>query len=442
MSTGALFLVAAIIAAGYFLVAGSVGSHPYRDDGRTAPQETHRKKAETAEETRFGKKDLQHLIGNRRWSRLEAPRFEIHHDNRRLTVHTTVDPDLQNYLTSILDLRHSRYIAIVAMDPQTGRIKALVGFNSEDSTSNPCLRSTYPAASIFKIITAAAAVEKAGLNSNSTLTFNGRKHTLYKSQIREKINKYTNQTTLRDSFAQSINPVFGKLGALRLGRQILESYAEAFGFNRQIAFEIPLPPSHLEIDDEPYHWAEIASGFNQKTTISPVHGALIASAVINNGRLYEPSIVEHILDGSGQECYRNQPQMIDRAIDPATTRVMRELMETTVRSGTARKQFRRIKRDKVLSGLVFGGKTGSINTRDNTARYDWFVGYAAQKEGAHQLAIGVMVAHQDYIGRRATTYARMAFKRYFANLQQPETPAAAATKKQMIGEKQPVIGKF
>jgi hypothetical protein len=36
-----------------------------------------------------------------------------------------------------------------------------------------------------------------------------------------------------------------------------------------------------------------------------------------------------------------------------------------------------------------------------------------------------MVAHEDYIGRRATTYARMAFKRYFAHLQQPETFATA-----------------
>ena len=70
-------------------------------------------------------------------------------------------------------------------------------------------------------------------------------------------------------------------------------------------------------------------------------------------------------------------------------------------------------------------KTGSINNRNNTARYDWFVGYAAQKAGDQQLAVCVMVAHEDYIGTRATAYARLAFKRYFANLPQPKILAAS-----------------
>jgi cell division protein FtsI/penicillin-binding protein 2 len=418
-------VIAATIIGGYFLIAGSVGSHPYRNDEPPPLKNTGNKAEEAVEENRFGKQELQHLIDSWRISRLDEPQFEIRHNDQRMTVHTTINQDLQNYLTSKLDLRHSRYIAIVAMDPQTGRIQALVGFNKIDSASNPCFDSGHPAASIFKIITAAAAVEKGGLNSSSTLTFNGRKHTLYKSQLKENTNKYTNRISLKDSFAQSVNPVFGKLGALRLGKQVLNTYAQAFGFNRSIAFEIPLKPSRIEIDDKPYHWAEVASGFNQETTISPIHGALIAAAVVNNGRLYEPAIVERIVDDSGRERYLNQPQMIDRAIEPATTRIMRELMESTVRSGTARKQFRRIKRDKVLSKLTFGGKTGSINNRNNTARYDWFVGYAAQKSGDQQLAVCVMVAHEEYIGTRATAYARLAFKRYFANLPQSKILAAS-----------------
>lgn len=420
-----LCLIAATVIGGYFLITGTVGSHPYLGNERPPVEKKDQKAARAKEKSRFAKNQLKHLIDNWRLARLSEPQFEIRHDNQLLTVQTTINQDLQNYLTSKLDLRHSRYIAIVAIDPQTGKLEAMVGFNKIDSASNPCFESTHPAASIFKIITAAAAVEKGGLDSGSTLTFNGRKHTLYKSQLKEKINKYTHRISLRDSFAQSVNPVFGKLGALRLGKQVLNTYAEAFGFNRSIAFEIPLQPSRIEIDDEPYHWAEIASGFNQNTTISPIHGALIASAVINNGRLYEPAIIERIVDKNGQEKYLNQPRMIDRVIDPATTRIMRDLMETTIRSGTARKQFRRIKRDKVLSGLIFGGKTGSINNRTNTARYDWFVGYAAQKQGDHQLAVGVMVAHEDYIGTRATTYARLAFKRYFANLPRSKILAAA-----------------
>ena len=421
----ALCLLVVLIIGGYFLIAGSVGSHPYLDNNSHPQQKADKEVSPRKASVQFGKKELRHMIDGWRLSRLDEPRFDIRHDDQRLTVQTTINQQLQNYLASKLDQRHSRYIGIVAIDPQSGRILALVGYNKLDSANNPCLDSSHPAASIFKIITAAAAVEKGGLDSDSTLTFNGRKHTLYKSQLKEKINKYTNRISLRDSFAQSVNPVFGKLGALTLGKQTLDTYAQAFGFNRNIVFELPLVPSSFEIEDEPYQWAEVASGFNQDTTISPLHGALIAAAVVNEGQMYEPAIVDRIIDENGQERYQNQPQLIDQAVSPTTSLIMRDLMETTVRSGTARKQFRRTARDKVLSGLTFGGKTGSINNRGNTARYDWFVGYAAQKEGDHQLAICVMVAHEEYIGTRASAYARLAFKKYFGSLPQAEVLAAA-----------------
>ena len=412
----ALCVLTAFVAGGYFLIAGSVGSHPYSDQEQGQAQKAGQNATPPRKIRSFDKSDLQQMVDHRSLPRLDTPWFDIYYDSRRLTIKTTIETGLQAYLESKLDRRHSRYIGIVAMDPQTGRILALVGFNKIDPSSNPCLDSRHPAASIFKIITASAAVEEGGLDSDSTLTFNGRKHTLYKSQLKDRNNKYTRRISLKDSFAQSVNPVFGKLGALRLGKQTLISYAEAFGFNRKIDFEIPLMPSRIEIEDKPYHWAEVASGFNRQTTISPVHGALIAAAIVNQGRLYEPSIIECVTDENGRERYHSRPRMIHQAIDPATTAIIKELMETTVRSGTARRQFRRAGRDKVLSELTFGGKTGSINDRTNTARYDWFVGYAAQKDGNRQLAVGVMVAHEEYIGTRATEYARMAFRKYFEDL--------------------------
>ena len=84
---------------------------------------------------------------------------------------------------------------------------------------------------------------------------------------------------MKNAFAKSVNPVFGKLGALYLGKDGLESYARAFGFNHPINFEISLSPSETVITDEPYQWAEIASGFNRQTKMSPVHGALIAATI-------------------------------------------------------------------------------------------------------------------------------------------------------------------
>ena len=67
-----------------------------------------------------------------------------------------------------------------------------------------------------------------------------------------------------------------------------------FGFNQTIDFELEFPPSHLSIKDAPYNWAEIASGFNNSTTLSPLHGVLLAAAVVNHGELVEPTVIDRI----------------------------------------------------------------------------------------------------------------------------------------------------
>jgi len=292
----------------------------------------------------------------------------------------------------------------------------MIGFDKTSLSENLCVDNRFPAASVFKIVTAAAAIEECGFNSKSTLTYNGEKHTLYKSQLKARKNRYTNRITLRDSFAQSVNPVFGKLGSNYLGKATLEKYASAFGFNREINFEIPIQASVAAISEDPYHWAEIACGFNRETRISPLHGALIASIIVNRGRLIEPTIIDRITDGNGSVLYKTDAVSLSQAISERASRHMGELMAATISSGTSKKAFRGYRNDHILSKLNIGGKTGSINTEDNEARYDWFVGFADEKNGPGELVISVVVAHEKYIGIRASAYAHMAMKHYFRTL--------------------------
>ena len=378
----------------------------------------------------INKKDIQAILEGHQFLNLEKSNFDLLYENRSLTIQTSIDTTLQHYLTKKLDRKHSRHIGIVALDPSDGRILAMAGFDKSDPSNNPCVDSSFPAASIFKIVAAAAAMDKCDLEPDSILQYNGRKHTLYKSQLKTKVTKYTNHISLKDSFAQSVNPIFGKLGTIYLGKEALKTYAEAFGFNRDIDFELSLPVSRFEISDEPYQWAEIASGFNRQTRISPLHGALIAATILNQGKLIEPTIVDRITDEKGQELYHNQPETIDQVIAPATSTAVHELMKATVKSGTARREFRRYSRDKILSKLEIGGKTGSINNQTNEARFDWFVGYAVDKETGSQIAVAVVVAHEKFIGTRASTYARLTireyYKNYFAKAQKPpSTPSPA-----------------
>lgn len=363
---------------------------------------------------RIRREEIPGLLENRMFVNLKSPVFDVAHGKGTYRVQTTLDGDLQRYLLENLNRSYARYIAIVVMAPDTGRILAMVGYDRENPRNNPCLDSHFPAASIFKIVTAAAAVEKGGFTPDSTIAYSGRKYTLYKFQLEQPSKRATRKVSFKDSFAQSINPVFGKLGVHYLKRDVLKSYAEAFGFNRSFPFEAPIPPSEIAIKEVPYHWAEIASGFNRQTTISPLHGALIASAVENGGCLMTPILVDAIADAASHAVYQSAPSPIGRAVSPEASGILRGLMEETVATGTCRKTFRKADRDPVLSRLRIGGKTGSINSRDHSyRRYDWFVGFAGDREGGETIALSAIVVHDKFIGTKAREYARMAIRRHF-----------------------------
>lgn len=336
----------------------------------------------------------------------------------RYQLETTIDPFLQRFLAQEVatatkrERYRSKVIGIVAMEPHSGKLLAMVGYRKDGRSPNPCTDNQFPAASIFKIVTAAAAIEKRHLSASSVVRYNGRKHTLYRSQLKKGANRYTHRVTFKDAFAQSINPVFGKVGVHYLGKETLQQFADAFGYNQPIPFALPLNPLRCNVSDDSYHLAEIASGFNKETELSPLHAALITSVVLNGGQLLAPVLVEKVVDEKGVVQYRSKQKVLRTVISPQTCSALKGMMIKTIESGTGRKIFRGYRSDGVLSKLNIGGKTGSIN---NDPRYDWFVGFGAQKKGSQKVVVAAMVAHEKYIGVRAGRYVRKALEHYFQN---------------------------
>ncbi|MBI9082887.1 MAG: PbpA [Desulfobacterales bacterium] len=364
-------------------------------------------------ETGLDRTKVQGLLSATPWVNLSEPSVERVAEGVTYQIETSLDQGLQQDLMASLNPANARFIAIVALAPATGRILAMVGHNRLEPGQNPCLQSGFPAASIFKIVTAAAAIEQCRFTVDAPTFYTGRKHTLYKSQLKEKKSRWSNQMTFRNAFAESVNPVFGKIGFHCLGKKSLESYGKAFGFNRRFAGELPLLPSRLAVSEKPFQWAEVACGFNRQTTLSPLHGALIAAALINDGLMMAPQLVDRVRNEAGTLLYQGRPGQSGRVAKPETCRDVRRMMQAVVDSGTCRKQFRGYRKDRVLGGLTIGGKTGSINNRSQDARFDWFVGYAQDKAKKTNLAVAVMVAHEKYIGTRAARYARLAMRSFF-----------------------------
>ncbi len=363
-------------------------------------------------------------------AQMVASTFSIESNNTRYQIKTTIDTRLQDAIAAKLRVAHARYLGIVVLNPATGRILAMVSYDRADPSHNICTDNRFPAASIIKIVTTSAAIETCHLGPDSTMTYNGRKYTLYKNQLKDRQNKYTRRVALKDAFAQSINPVFGKLGAHRLGREKLVAYAEAFGFNHQFNLDFTVAPSHFSASDAPYQWAELACGFNKETTLSPLHGAMIAAAVINGGKLVEPVFVDSVTDAAGMTVYRGKVHTVQQAIDARTARTLADFMRNTISKGTARKMFRGYRRDRILSRLDLGGKTGSMN---NNPRYDWFVGFATDRPSGQSVVVSAMVAHENFIGTKSGQYARIAIKSFFRDLfarrSAPVKPGADKLKK-------------
>jgi len=389
-----------------------MGSYPRQRSG-AAPDSRHA--APGRNSGILHKEDLCQVMPAQAFVNPKAGRIPIAVNGRDIMVQTSINDDLQNFLLSEMDRDHARHIAIVVMEPETGRIIAMGGHDSQNPQNNPCLDSQFPAASIFKIVTAAAAIQELGLGPYSTLNYSGARHTLYKSQLASSPKRPTHSITLKDSFAQSVNPVFGKLGQHQLKKHGLIEYAQAFGFNRSICFDLPMDESHIQLSDDPYHWAEIASGFNRTTTLSPVHAAMIVGAIsANGGRLVEPAIVDRITDSGRHVLYKNHPAPLPSAVSQESASLLKNIMTETIKTGTCRKTFKGADSHPVLSRLTIGGKTGSINSHTQEhIRYDWFVGFAEDPAKKEQIVIASVVAHHRYIGKRATQYARLIMEHYF-----------------------------
>jgi len=347
------------------------------------------------------------------WNNPEG-KIDINFSGKSYSVETTLDRELQSYMLKQIERSRSPLIGFVAMDPKTGRILSMIDSRKVKDAKSVCLSSRFPAASIFKIVSAAAAIDRCNISADTRFSYNGRGYTLYRNQLTGRINRYTNFITLKNSFAKSINPVFGKLGIFRLQKDLLEEYAIRFGFNQPIDFELPVELSRVSVGDDPYHWAEVACGFNRETLMSPVHGAMMAAVIANDGKLVEPTIVRCITDSDKNRVYVGSANIVRQVISPKASQEMKQLMAATISQGTCSSTFRGYRRDPILSRLLIGGKTGSINSkRHEFRRYDWFVGFCEEEDGTNSLAVAVLVVHDRFLREQARHFAHRAMRHYF-----------------------------
>lgn len=311
-------------------------------------------------------------------------------------VDYTLDADLHNEIAKIYRRYSPDYASFVAIDPDTGAILSLSSYmREEDWTQNLALGSSYPAASVFKIVSAAAALDTKKMTLNSVIPFNGKSTTLYKRQIlKHKDNKYTRHPTFKNAFAKSANPVFGRMGIEKIGREGLKIYADQFGFGKTVVQDLPIQPSQFNLSlEEEWELAEAASGFTRDILLGPVHAATFVASILNGGQMYAPYVVNQIRDKNGRILYSSQSIKLGKTVNRSAAKDLMTMMRETVRIGSARKAFRKADRYRAYRGADFGGKTGSLTGHAPPGNYDWFVGFG--ERNGQRIAYASLIVNKD-----------------------------------------------
>lgn len=338
-------------------------------------------------------------------------RFVVRYD-ADTTIVLTLRPSLQAQVEKLFAANSCKLGAAIIQDPTTGAVLAMTSFDGwhalspsspEFRTNNWALQPTFPIASIFKIITAAAGLDKRKVTPASSIKL-GRKWRM----------------TLWEAFAKSHNGVFGIVGR-SVGRQVLQAYANAFGFNKPFYFDLPVGVSQAELPANSVKLGEAAAGLNRNFEISPIHVASIISAVLNRGRQMKPYLVDYVLRGN-RVIFRRKPFPIAQPMSAKAAQQIYEMMKTTTTHGTGKRGFSKFPDCPNLAQLC-GGKTGTLTGANPHLLFTWFGGFT--RTAGRDLSIVFLVGQPGMSRTRASTLAGRFAHELYAGRATTATPRLA-----------------
>ena len=222
---------------------------------------------------------------------------------------------------------------------------------------NKCIDSTYEPGSTFKPITLAAALEEGVINMNSSFDCSG-------SVMVKGWDKPINcsraapghgHQDLKTAVGNSCNPAFIKIGQ-SVGTNKFYEYLKSFGLMEKTGVDMIGEVQGIFAEEKDFNsnLVSLASySFGQTFNVTPLELIRAQAACVNGGYLYEPYMVEQVLDGEGNILQQHEPNCIRQVISEETSAKVRECLEYVVASGTGR--------NGQVAGYRVGGKTGTAD---------------------------------------------------------------------------------
>jgi penicillin-binding protein A len=300
--------------------------------------------------------------------------------------------------------------AVVALDPTTGAILAMVSTPTYDPNSlathdvatanrnwkqlnagagkkmlNRATQEIYPPGSTFKMVVSAAALSN-GYSPGSTVKGG------YSLDLPLSSNEIHNENlgncggselTLTQALAISCNVSFADLG-LKLGAKTLQAQAEQFGFNEDYLDELPLAASRFPSGIDAPQTALSAIG-QFEVAATPMQMALVTAGIANGGAVMKPYVVQEIRSPDLDVLDQAQPEVLHQALSPSAASGLTQMMVQVVETGTGH--------NAQIPGISVAGKTGTANSSAARSPYAWMTAFAPANDP--QVAVAVLVAHTD-----------------------------------------------
>jgi penicillin-binding protein A len=301
--------------------------------------------------------------------------------------------------------------AVVALEPDTGRILAMVSlptFDPNDLAShdfdavgqaydrleaaegdpllNRAVQTRIFPGSTFKLVTAAAALESGKYDDADALVPGGATFQLPQTSSDSGVIDNegracgTDEITLRQAMEQSCNTTFAQL-AIEVGSEALLEQAEEFGFNADYLEDLPRQArSVFPAQLTPPELGQ--AGFGQfDVQATPLQMAMVAAGIANGGEVMRPYVVSEV-QSPDYDAETTDPDRFSQAVSPETAEVLTDLMVSTVDDGTAS--------PAAIPDVAVGGKTGTAQRGvEGEPPYAWFVSFAPATDS--QVAVAVMI---------------------------------------------------
>lgn len=293
--------------------------------------------------------------------------------------------------------------------------------------SNRVIQGQYPPGSTFKVMMAAAALEKGIITPSTRFSCSG--GLPFGNHVFHCWKKHGHGSVdLRQAIAQSCDVYFYQVGQ-RLGIQAIADYARRFGMGAPLGIAldheaggiIPDPAWKKERLGAPWFAGEtlsvvIGQGY---VTATPLQMAVVAATVANGGTVYRPHLVKRILGDDGEPIKEYEPEVVKQTgIDPRTLQIVREGMQEVVnaKNGTGKKAK--------LPDVLVAGKTGTSQVIAGTRGkgkilprqyrdHAWFIAFAPAD--APEVAVACLLEHAgEGGGAAAAPVVKELLATYFA----------------------------